>query len=196
MKRVAVFCGSSTGNEPVYIESGKVIGKYLAKNNIELVYGGGKVGMMGIIADTVLENGGRVTGVIPSILKVKEVMHPGVQEMIVTKTMHKRKQIMYDLSDGFIALPGGYGTLDELFETITWSQLVLHQKPVAILNVAGFFDPLLEMIDKMVEKGFIAKINREIIIVDSDVASLFEKMRAFVPTMEGKHYFKKAKKHF
>lgn len=193
MKRIAVFCGSSAGNETAYKDAGKAIGIYLAKNNIELVFGGGKVGMMGIIADAVLENRGKVVGVIPSILKVKEVMHPDVQEMIVTKTMHKRKQIMYDMSDGFIALPGGFGTLDELFETVTWSQLVLHQKPVAILNVAGFFDPLLEMVNTMVEKGFIKKPNDEILIVDTNIESLFKKMSDFKPTMEGKHYFKKAK---
>ncbi len=193
MKRIAIFCGSSAGNETAYKDAGKAIGIYLAKNNIELVFGGGKVGMMGIIADAVLENGGKVVGVIPSILKVKEVMHPDVQEMIVTKTMHKRKQVMYDMSDGFIALPGGFGTLDELFETVTWSQLVLHQKPVAILNVAGFFDPLLEMVNTMVEKGFIKKPNDEIIIIDTNIESLFEKMRNFQPTMEGKHYFKKTR---
>ncbi len=193
MKRIAIFCGSSAGNDPAYIEAGKALGVYLAQNNIELVFGGGKVGMMGIIADAVLENGGKAIGVIPSILKHKEVMHPGVQEMVVTRTMHKRKQIMYDLSEGFIALPGGYGTLDELFETITWSQLVIHQKPVAILNIEGFFNPLLDMIKFMVDKGFIAKINQEIIISDTQIEPLFEKMKIFKPIMEGKHYFGKNK---
>lgn len=194
MKKISVFCGSSAGNDVVYENAAKAVGVYFAQNNIELVFGGGKVGIMGIIADSILANGGKVTGVIPVFLEVKEIMHPNVTKMFVTDTMHERKQIMYDMSDGIIALPGGFGTLDELFESLTWSQLMLHTKPVGLLNVAGFYDPLLAMIQTMADKGFLKKVNQDLLIVDTDIAALIQKMRAFKPTTEGKHIFKQEKK--
>ena len=194
MKKISVFCGSSAGNDVVYENAAKAVGVYFAQNNIELVFGGGKVGIMGIIADSVLAHGGKVTGVIPVFLEVKEIMHPNVTKMFVTDTMHERKQIMYDMSDGIIALPGGFGTLDELFESLTWSQLMLHTKPVGLLNVAGFYDPLLAMIQTMADKGFLKKVNQDLLIVDTDIAALIQKMRAFKPTTEGKHIFKQEKK--
>ena len=190
MKKIAVFCGSSAGNDVAFENAAKAVGVYFAENNIELVFGGGKVGLMGIIADSVLAHGGKVTGVIPVFLEVKEIMHPNVTKMFVTDTMHERKKIMYDMSDAIIALPGGFGTLDELFESLTWSQLMLHTKPVGILNVAGFFDPLFEMVQKMVDKGFLKKINRDLMITDTDIEALIKKLRAFEPTSEGKHVFK------
>ena len=194
MKKIAVFCGSSAGNDVAFENAAKAVGLYFAENKIELVFGGGKVGLMGILADSVLENGGKVTGVIPVFLEVKEIMHPNVTKMFVTDTMHERKQIMYDMSDAIIALPGGFGTLDELFESLTWSQLMLHTKPVGILNVAGFYDPLFEMVQTMVDKGFLKKINRDLMIIDTDIDALLKKLSAFKPTTEGKHVFKQEKK--
>ncbi len=194
MKKIAVFCGSSAGNDVAFENAAKAVGVYFAENNIELVFGGGKVGIMGIIADSVLSHGGKVTGVIPVFLEVKEIMHPNVTKMFVADTMHERKQIMYDMSDAIIALPGGFGTLDELFESLTWSQLMLHTKPVGILNVAGFYDPLFEMVQTMVDKGFLKKINRDLMITDTDIDALLKKLRAFKPTTEGKHFFKQEKK--
>jgi uncharacterized protein (TIGR00730 family) len=155
LKSICIFCGSGTGKDPVYIEAARAMGEYLAKNKINFVYGGGRIGLMGVIADTVLSNGGTVTGIIPGFLSTKEIKHDGLTECYVVDDMHTRKQMMYQLSDAFIAMPGGFGTLDELFEIITWHQLLLHTKPIAIYNVAGYFDPLLAMIEKMQNQNFI-----------------------------------------
>ena len=155
IKSICIFCGSSVGNDIVYRNAAIEMGEYLAKNNITSVYGGGRIGLMGIIANTVLENGGKVIGVIPKFLSTHEIKHDGLTECYEVDDMHTRKTMMYKLSDAFIAMPGGFGTLDEFFEIITWHQLELHNKPVAIYNVAGYFDALLQMINNMHQKRFI-----------------------------------------
>lgn len=180
MKRVVVFCGSSLGFNPVYKEAAKSLGQYFAKNNIGLVYGGGKIGMMGVLADTILENKGEVIGVIPKLLEKVEVIHAGVEEMIVCKNMSERKVIMSKLVDGYITLPGGYGTLDELFEALTLNQLHIEQKPVGLLNINGFFDAILMQIDKMVEEGYVRSENRKLLIVANNVDELMVKMQQYV----------------
>ena len=153
--RLAVFCGSGMGHNPVYRDAARETGRLMALKNIGLVYGGASIGIMGAIADTVLEAGTEVLGVIPERLMSKEVAHPGLTRLYTTQSMHQRKSLIMQLSDGFAALPGGFGTYDELFEIITWSQLGYHNKPVYILNIAGYFDPLVAMIAKGVEEGFI-----------------------------------------
>ncbi len=155
IKNLCVFCGSSVGSKPEYREAAEEMGKLLASRNIGLVYGGGRIGLMGVLANTVLENNGKVTGVIPGFLSTKEIRHDGLTQCYEVDDMHTRKQMMYQLSDAFVAMPGGFGTLDELFEIITWHQLSLHQKPVVIYNAHGYFDPLLEMIHKMYAEGFV-----------------------------------------
>lgn len=157
LKSLCIFCGSAIGNDERYKNAAIEMGAYLAKNQITFVYGGGRIGLMGIIADTVLHNGGKVTGIIPGFLSTKEIKHDGLTECYEVDDMHTRKQMMYQLSDAFIAMPGGFGTLDELFEIITWHQLLLHNKPIAIYNVAGYFDPLLSMITKMQSENFISE---------------------------------------
>ena len=180
MKRVVVFCGSSMGFNPVYKEAAKSLGCYFATHNIGLVYGGGKIGMMGVLADTILENEGEVIGVIPKLLEKVEVIHTGVEEMIVCKNMSERKVIMSKLVDGYITLPGGFGTLDELFEALTLNQLHIEQKPVGLLNINGFFDAILMQIDKMVEEGYVRPENRKLLIVANTVDDLMIKMQQYV----------------
>ena len=180
MKRVVVFCGSSIGFNPVYKEAAKSLGHYFATHNIGLVYGGGKIGMMGVLADTILENEGEVIGVIPKLLEKVEVIHAGVEEMIVCKNMSERKVIMSKLVDGYITLPGGFGTLDELFEALTLNQLHIEQKPVGLLNINGFFDAILMQIDKMVEEGYVRPENRKLLIVANTVDDLMIKMQQYV----------------
>jgi uncharacterized protein (TIGR00730 family) len=180
MKRVVVFCGSSLGFNPVYKEAAKSLGKYFANNNIGLVYGGGKIGMMGVLADTILENDGEVIGVIPKLLEKVEVIHAGVEEMIVCKNMSERKVIMSKLVDGYITLPGGFGTLDELFEALTLNQLHIEQKPVGLLNINGFFDAVLLQIDKMVDEGYVRPENKKLLIVADSVEVLMTKMQEYV----------------
>ncbi|NQX76171.1 TIGR00730 family Rossman fold protein [Gilvibacter sp.] len=181
LDRIAVFCGSSSGNDMAITDAAQKLGQLLVEQQIELVYGAAKIGVMGEIAKAVLDQGGRVTGVIPEFLKRKEVVHLGLSELITTENMHQRKLIMSERSDGFIALPGGFGTLEELFEIITWSQLGLHQKPVGLLNINGFYDPLINLLEGMVRKGFLKMDNFEILLVDTDPTKLLEKMRSFVP---------------
>ncbi|MEO9572180.1 MAG: TIGR00730 family Rossman fold protein [Polaribacter sp.] len=179
MKKVVVFCGSSLGFNPIYKEAAIELANYFAKNNIGLVYGGGKVGMMGILADTVLEQKGEVIGVIPKLLEKEEVVHAGVEEMIVCKKMSERKVIMSKLIDGYITLPGGFGTLDELFEALTLNQLHIEQKPVGLLNVNGFFDAVLLQLDKMVEEGYLKPTNRKMLLVGTSVEDLMQKMNNY-----------------
>ncbi|OAD45749.1 LOG family protein [Polaribacter atrinae] len=179
MKKVVVFCGSSLGFNPIYKEAAIELGNYFANNQIGLVYGGGKIGMMGTIADTILAHNGEIIGVIPQLLEKEEVVHAGVEEMIVCKTMSERKVIMSQLVDGYITLPGGFGTLDELFEALTLSQLYIEQKPVGILNVNGFFDTVLLQLDKMIEEGFLKQTNRDMLIVGTSVEDLMQKMNAY-----------------
>ncbi|SHG24738.1 LOG family protein [Flagellimonas flava] len=181
MKRIAVFCGSSTGKESKIIQAAFHLGETLAKKQIDLVYGGAKVGLMGQVADGTLSKNGKVIGVIPDFLKRKEVFHPTITELIVVETMHERKLKMHELSDGFIALPGGFGTLEELFEIITWGQLGLHQKPIGILNSEGFFDSMLAFLDTMVTQGFLKQENRDMLLEDDSVEGLFQQMQNYQP---------------
>lgn len=176
MNCITVFCGSSSGNKEIYREQAAETGRFLALQGIDIVFGGGKVGLMGVLADAALEAGGKVTGIIPGFLKTKEVAHEQLTELIVVDTMHQRKALMQELSDGFIALPGGYGTLEELFEMLTWGQLGLHPKPVGILNLGGFFDHLLSSLDHMVEEGFVHKINRRMVLTDHTPENLLNQM--------------------
>lgn len=182
MDSIAVFCGSSTGNDSDVTDIAFKLGEYLAIKGINLVYGGAKVGLMGQVADGVLTQNGNVIGVIPDFLKRKEVFHPNITELIVVETMHERKLKMHEMSNGFIALPGGFGTLEELFEIITWGQLGLHQKPIGILNVKGFFDAMLQFLNTMVTNGFLKQENLDMLLVDDTPEKLLAKMDAYEPT--------------
>lgn len=179
MKKIVVFCGSSLGFNPVYKEAAIELGNYFAKNKIGLVYGGGKIGMMGVLADTILRHKGDVIGVIPKLLEKEEVVHTGVEEMIVCKKMSDRKVIMSKLIDGYITLPGGFGTLDELFEALTLNQLHIEQKPVGLLNTNGFFDAVLLQLDRMVEEGYLKQENRKMLLVGTSVNELMQKMNTY-----------------
>lgn len=185
---ICVYCGSNQGNRSVYAEVAKQFGQALAEKNITLVYGGGQVGVMGIVADAVLHHGGKVIGVTPDFLVEREVHHQELSELIVTKTMHERKQIMADLSDAFVALPGGLGTLDELFEILTWHQLHIHRKPVALLNVDGYFSPVLTMMNQMVSEGFLHHANRDILIDSEDIYDLLQLLTGYKPSEERNWY--------
>lgn len=180
MQRITVFCGSSSGTDEVFKEQAYLLGQTLAKMNIGLVYGGAKVGLMGAVADGALETGGTVIGVIPGFLRNKEIAHEQLTELIVVDTMHERKTKMNALCDGIIALPGGFGTLEELFEILTWGQLGLHSKPVALLNVNGFYDALLELIGTMVSKGFLKEINQKMLIANDSITDLLDQMKHYV----------------
>lgn len=173
---LCIFCGSNPGKKAAYADGARALGTLMASQNIKLVYGGGNIGLMGIIADTLLEKGGEVIGVIPDFLMKKEVGHKGIQEMRVVKTMHERKYLMSEIADGFVAMPGGFGTLDELAEILTWAQLGLHQKPIGILNIGGYFDGLLSFVDTMVREGYLVEQNSKMILVDEDPEKLLEKM--------------------
>lgn len=185
-KALCVFCGSKEGNSSEIVKAAELLGSVLVKKQITLVYGAAKIGIMGIIADTVLKANGNVIGVIPEFLKVKEVVHTELTELYVTETMHERKMKMQKLSDGFIALPGGYGTLEEVFEIITWLQLGLHQKPIGVLNTDNYYDPLVKMVETMVQKGFLSKANASLLIVDETVEGLLDKMNSFKPDVAPK----------
>lgn len=181
IERVAVFCASSDGNDDLIFEEAYKLGKSLAKRNLDLVYGGSKLGLMGQVAKGVMENGGKAIGVIPDFLKTREVVHTGLDELITTRDMHERKLTMNERSDAFITLPGGFGTFEELFEIVTWAQLGLHQKPVGLLNIDGFYDELVAMLQKMTEKGLLRKENLEILLVADNFEELFEKMLNYEP---------------
>lgn len=180
MKNIAVFCGSSLGFNEIYKNDAIKLGLLFAKNNIGMVYGGGKIGMMGVIADTILENNGEVIGVIPGLLKNEEVAHNNITKMIVTKTMSKRKVKISKRVNGYIALPGGFGTLDEIFEALTLNQLGIEQKPVGILNTNGFFNYLIKQLDFMVSEGYLKQSNKDMLIVSNSVDDLFLKMTNYV----------------
>ncbi|HRJ07623.1 MAG TPA: TIGR00730 family Rossman fold protein [Prosthecobacter sp.] len=177
--RIAIYCGANGGHNPVFKKAAAGLAAFLARQGIGIVYGGGRVGLMGAVADAALAAGGEVIGVIPHSLMEKELGHTGLTALHVTRSMHERKQMMVDLSDGFIALPGGFGTLDELFETLTWLQLSFHGKPVGLLNAEGFFDGLLAFLDQMRGHGFLKPAHRDCVLVERDPALLLEKMRAF-----------------
>ncbi len=186
MKRVTIFCGSSPGNRSAYGEMAREVGKTLAGQKIGLVYGGAQVGLMGAVANGALENGGDVIGVLPRFLSRKEIAHESLTDLILVETMHERKMKMYELSDGFIALPGGFGTLEELFEMLTWGQLGLHAKPVALFNVNGFYDPLLEIVRGMVAEGFLKVAYQDMLIVSNDIEDLLRRMRSYQAPVTGK----------
>ena len=179
LKKIVVFCGSSLGFSPIYKEAAVTLGNYFVENKISLVYGGGKIGMMGMLADTILAQNGEVIGVIPKLLEKEEVVHAGVEEMIVCKKMSERKVIMSKLVDGYITLPGGFGTLDELFEALTLGQLQIEQKPIGLLNINGFFDAVLLQLDKMVEEGYLKPAGRNLLLVATSVKELMQKMDAY-----------------
>ena len=181
MKSIAVFCGASTGNNPVYVAAAQAFGKLLAEQNIRLIFGGGKVGLMGAIADAVLTNGGQAIGVIPKGLVAREVAHTGLTEMHAVETMHERKALMAELADGFVALPGGFGTFDEICEILTWNQLGIISKPCAFLNVNHFYNQLLQMFRTCAEEGFVKAERLDTIILEEDGAALINKMRAYQP---------------
>jgi uncharacterized protein (TIGR00730 family) len=185
LKRICVFCGSNSGGQSAYGEAAQTVGRLLAQRGIELVYGGGKVGFMGALADACLVEGGRVIGVIPQALVNKEVAHSGLTELRIVNSMHERKAIMAGLSDVFVALPGGYGTWDELFEALSWSQLGIQRKACGILNVNGYYDPLLQLTDKAVAEGFLRKISRELLISDVDPERLLNRLSTYsVPIVD------------
>jgi uncharacterized protein (TIGR00730 family) len=178
MKSIAVYCGASMGARPLYAEAARQLARALVEHNIGLVYGGGKVGLMGVIADEVLRLGGEATGVIPHALLAKEVGHEGLTRMFVVKDMHERKAMMSELSDGFIAMPGGMGTLEELFEMVTWSQLGIHDKPVGLLNVEGFYDALVGFVHHLHDEGFVRAQHLDIIRVEADAGALVRRLQA------------------
>ncbi|MEE9363334.1 MAG: TIGR00730 family Rossman fold protein [Cellulophaga sp.] len=181
MKSIVVFCGSSMGTDTTIVTAAYSLGKLFAERDINLVYGGAKIGIMGKVVEGVLDNGGTVTGIIPDFLKVKEVCHTGLTKLLVTPDMHQRKLKMHELSDGVITLPGGYGTLEELFEMITWAQLGLHQKPIGILNCNGFYNDLLQMLKKMVSQGFLKQENYDMLLVEDTIEALLVKMENYKP---------------
>jgi uncharacterized protein (TIGR00730 family) len=176
MKRICIYCGSSTGNQPLYREMAEAMGALLARRGIGLVYGGGNVGLMGIVADAALAGGGEVIGVIPRSLADREIAHGGVTDLRVVDSMHTRKALMAELSDAFIAMPGGVGTFEEFFEAVTWTQLGVHRKPCGLLNVGGFYTPLAAFIDQAVTEGFIKPIHRAVIVVDDDPERLLNSL--------------------
>jgi uncharacterized protein (TIGR00730 family) len=186
MKSVCVYCGSSPGSHPIYAQTAHEVGRALAEAGIRLIYGGGNVGIMGRIADGALSAGGEVIGVIPHHLADKELAHPGATEMIRVNSMHERKQMMADLADGFIALPGGIGTLEELFEVLTWLQLGLHSKPIGLLNVAGFWDSLLVFLDQLVAQRFLKQEHRAMLLVADELPELLRIMNTFQAPDAGK----------
>jgi uncharacterized protein (TIGR00730 family) len=181
MRRICVYCGSNSGSRGIFAETAVKLADLLVHQRLELVYGGASAGIMGVIADRVLERGGRVHGVIPTSITKKEIAHQGLTELHVVQTMHERKTQMAALSDGFIALPGGYGTLEELIEIITWGQLRFHDKPCGIVNVEGYFDHLLAYLDNAVAEGFLRPENRAMLLAESDPAILLERFRLYVP---------------
>jgi uncharacterized protein (TIGR00730 family) len=178
---MCIFCGSSRGKDPVFAHHARQMGQALARRQWTLVFGGGHIGLMGVIADAVLEAGGKAIGVIPRVLVEKELAHTGLTELHIVETMHQRKALMAELSDAFAALPGGVGTADELFEIITWAQLGLHRKPVGLLNTAGYFDSLLDWIERMTEEGFLRPGDRDLLLVSDTCEDLLERLQAFRP---------------
>jgi len=182
LKNIAIFCGSSRGRKPVYGEIAIQLSKYLVDNDMTMINGGGSIGLMGIMANEVIENGGKSIGVITLHLKDLEVAHQGMSEMIVTHDMAGRLKVIMEIADAYITLPGGFGTMDELFEVLTLSQLNIHNDPVGILNIDGFFDPVLKMIDKMVLEGYVSEYSRSLLLVDDNIESLFDKTKNFKKT--------------
>ena len=181
LKSICVYCGSSPGSKPIYAENAAEVGRWLAGASIRIVYGGGQVGLMGIVADAAIAAGGEVVGIIPAALDRREVAHTGLTELHVVETMHQRKAMMAELSDAFLTLPGGLGTLEELFETLTWSQLGIHSKPVGLLDVDGFFDPLLAMLDQFVTRGFLRQEHRDLLLEAETLPEMIRQMERWIP---------------
>jgi uncharacterized protein (TIGR00730 family) len=186
MKSVTVFCGSSAGSDDIYRSEADRLGKALAEQSIRLIYGGAKVGLMGVVANAVLEAGGEVIGVLPRFLKSKEIAHDGLTELILVESMHERKTKMHQLSEGVIALPGGYGTLEELFEMLTWAQLGLHKNPIGVLNVNGYYDALISLVQNMVDKAFLKIVNQKMLLSSGEIAALLQAMKDYVAPEVGK----------
>jgi uncharacterized protein (TIGR00730 family) len=180
MRRICVFCGSASGVNPVYAEAARVTGREIVRRGMALVFGGGQVGLMGIVADAALDAGGEVIGVIPHALAAREVAHQRLTTLHVVNSMHERKAMMADLSDAFIALPGGFGTYEEFFEVVTWTQLGVHRKPAGLLNVAGFYDPLVQFVDQAVAQQFIRVQHRAAVLVDTDPGQLIDQLESVV----------------
>lgn len=192
MKRIAVFCGSSAGTNPIFREIATQLGKSLASKSIGVVYGGANVGLMGAVADGALDGGGEVIGVLPGFLRPKELAHRGLSRLIMVESMHERKMTMNELCDAVIALPGGFGTFEELFEMLTWEQLGLHDKPIGILNIDGFYQPLLSQLDQMIAEGFLKQENRDMLLVDQSIEGLLKKMEHYKPPLVRKWIDKKS----
>jgi uncharacterized protein (TIGR00730 family) len=188
MKSLCVYCGSSIGINPVYAEAARSLAKSMINEHIDLVYGGGNVGLMGIIADEVLSLGGKVTGVIPKALMDYEVGHHGLTHLYVVKDMHERKAKMAELSNGFIAMPGGIGTLEELFEAYTWSQLGFHDKPIGLLNVNGFYDGLIRFVQHQVKQGFLKPEHASLLMYEDEASALMERFKSFIPKTQTKQF--------
>lgn len=186
MNSIVVFCGSSEGYHESYREAAFNLGAMLANRGIRIIYGGAKVGLMGALAEGALEQGGKVIGVIPAFLQTKEVAHEGLTELITVKTMHERKLKMQELCDGVITLPGGWGTMEEMFEMLTWSQLGLHNKPVGLLNVNGFYEALKVLSDNMVQEGFLSEFVNASLLMSESMEELLELMEAYIPTEQPK----------
>lgn len=186
MKSICVFCGSSMGNKEIYKSKSRELGEAFLKNKTSLIYGGANVGLMGIIADTVLEGGGEAIGIMPNHLVKKEVAHLGLTKMYITESMQERKVLMAKMSEAFIAMPGGLGTLDELAEMLTYNQLRIHDKPIGLLNIEGYFDHLLKFLDHAVEEKYVREEHRKNIIVDDNIDALFEKLNNYKPVLTDK----------
>jgi len=181
IRRLAIFCGSNPGARPEYKAVTRSFGNALCERGIEVVYGGSSVGLMAVLADTMLEAGGGITGVIPRMLVDREVANTALSDLRIVESMHERKSLMAELADGFVALPGGIGTLEEFFEIWTWAQLGMHEKPCGLLNVAGYFDPLLSFLDRAVDEGFVRQVHREMVVVESDPEALIDKFGEYDP---------------
>src|SRR6187399_1506313 len=181
LRSICVYCGSATGNDPAHAQDAMTLARIFIENNVRLVNGGGSIGLMGIMADGMMDGGGEAIGVIPISLKEKEVAHKGMTELIVVPDMHSRKLAMVNMSDAFIALPGGFGTMDEVFETLTWAQLHLHLKPIVIYNPRGYYDALLAQADHMADQGFMNAVSRSLLMSTSDLNSLLPMLVSFTP---------------
>lgn len=186
MNNITVFCGSSFGTDKRFEEQAFLLGKTLATQGIGLIYGGAKVGLMGAVADGAIQHGGKAIGVLPYFLQTKEIAHGGLTELISVDTMHERKTKMNQLCDGVIALPGGFGTMEELFEMLTWGQLGLHSKPMGLLNTNGYYDELINLVQGMVDKGFLKEVNQRMLLHSPDIDDLLNQMRSYKPPVVGK----------
>ncbi len=188
MKYISVFCGAAEGKEKIYSEQAFLLGKTIAERKYGIIYGGAHVGLMGAVANGALDNGGEVIGVLPRFLAQKELAHPRLVKNYIVDTMHERKAKMNELCDAVIALPGGFGTMEELFEMLTWGQLALHSKPVALLNTLGYYDPLISFVDRMIDNHFLKEEYRQMILIDDDINILLDKMAAYTPQKKEKWF--------